>query len=162
MFQDGPSNRRVSHMCLDLEVDKKQNPTDHRFKSPAPTDQVPGASDSRGCGRTWFWLWRQQVGSTCPAAQRVCLRTMTINWPTTRFGALESVAKMATGMGKTTTGTPSVSRRPTEGHPRNALRPPCLATIKNLSHCLEKLADRSFTTDQIHTLLPENWKPPIA
>jgi hypothetical protein len=31
-----------------------------------------------------------------------------------------------------------------------------------LSHCLEKLADRSFTTDQIHTLLPENWKPPIA
>ena len=24
-----------------------------------------------------------------------------------------------------------------------------------LSHCLEKLADRSFTTDQIHTLLPE-------
>jgi transposase len=31
-----------------------------------------------------------------------------------------------------------------------------------LSHCLEKLADRSFTTDQIHTLLPENWKPPTA
>ncbi len=31
-----------------------------------------------------------------------------------------------------------------------------------LSHCLEKLADRSFTTDQIHTLLPENWKSPTA
>ncbi len=28
-----------------------------------------------------------------------------------------------------------------------------------LSHCLEKLADRSFTTGQIHTLLPENWNP---
>jgi transposase len=28
-----------------------------------------------------------------------------------------------------------------------------------LAHCLEKLADRSFTTDQIHTLLPENWNP---
>ena len=28
-----------------------------------------------------------------------------------------------------------------------------------LAHCLEKLADRSFITDQIHTLLPENWKP---
>ena len=42
MFQDGPSNRRVSHMCLDLEVDKKRNPTDRRFKSPAPTDRVPG------------------------------------------------------------------------------------------------------------------------
>jgi hypothetical protein len=31
-----------------------------------------------------------------------------------------------------------------------------------LSHCLEKLADRNFTTDQIHTLLPENWKPQTA
>jgi len=28
-----------------------------------------------------------------------------------------------------------------------------------LAHCLEKLADRSFTTDPIHTLLPEHWKP---
>ena len=27
-----------------------------------------------------------------------------------------------------------------------------------LAHCLEKLADRSFTTDQIKTLLPEIWK----
>jgi len=27
-----------------------------------------------------------------------------------------------------------------------------------LAQCLEKLSDRSFTTDQIHTLLPENWK----
>lgn len=28
-----------------------------------------------------------------------------------------------------------------------------------LTHCLEKLSDRSFTTDQIHTLLPENCNP---
>lgn len=27
-----------------------------------------------------------------------------------------------------------------------------------LAHCLEKLADRNFTTDQIQTLLPEIWK----
>ena len=27
-----------------------------------------------------------------------------------------------------------------------------------LAQCLEKLSDRSFTTDQIHTLLPENGK----
>lgn len=27
-----------------------------------------------------------------------------------------------------------------------------------LTHCLEKLSDRSFTTNQIHTLLPENWR----
>ena len=27
-----------------------------------------------------------------------------------------------------------------------------------LAQCLEKLSDRAFTTDQIHTLLPENWK----
>ena len=47
---------------------------------------------SAAVGRASFWFWPKQVGSSCPAAQGDCLRTVSGNWLTNCCWALGSVA----------------------------------------------------------------------